>query len=345
LVSEKFFSILAILFGIGMAITFERTLERKGRFGSLYIRRLIGLFIIGISHALLFYAGDYIGNYALLGFILMFFCNRKPATILIMSMIILLIPIFMIAPRIFQQPPANQQVQTEQAQKQEKMLQQRINKYNQRSVQIYGHGSISEIFKLRYRETISQYRSLMFVGWKLLSMLFLGLWCWKKGIVKSLQENLNFIRKIMWISLIIGVTGNAVSLYGEVASSGLGPYFELVAFMGQEFGAPALGIFYITGIVLLYYGGIGVKILNLFGPVGRMAMSNYVFQSIICTTLFYSYGFGLYYKTSYAMNVLLALVLFIIQIIVSHLWFKKFNYGPLEWLLRTFMYGRWGVAP
>ncbi len=71
-----------------------------------------------------------------------------------------------------------------------------------------------------------------------------------------------------------------------------------------------------------------------------MAMSNYVFQSMVCTTLFYAYGLGLYGKTGYAVNVLLALALFSLQLWLSRLWFRKLEYGPLERLLRTFQYGR-----
>lgn len=339
-VSEKFFSILALLFGIGMAMTFDRVRERKGRFVPLYVRRLIGLFIIGISHALLFYAGDYIGNYALLGVIALVFCYLKPAVILPASLAVLLVPVFLSAPGILQQPAADRQTRVEQARERENMLRERVKKYNQKNIRIYGHGSVADIFRLRFRETISQYLSLMYVGWKLLSMILLGIWCWKKGIVKFWGEHLGFIRKTMWISLIIGIAGNALSLYGSVASPGPSPFLELLEMIGQEIGAPALGVFYVSGIVLLYHAGAWLKILRLFGPVGRMAMSNYVVQSIVCTTLFYSYGFGLYHQTSYAANLLLALALFGVQIVVSRLWLKKFGYGPLEWLLRTFMYGR-----
>jgi len=111
LVSEKFFSILALLFGIGMAITFDRTRSRQDRFVPLYARRLLGLFLIGISHALLFYAGDYIGNYALLGVLALGFCYLKPAWILPAGLAVLLIPVLVSAPAILQQPTADPQFQ------------------------------------------------------------------------------------------------------------------------------------------------------------------------------------------------------------------------------------------
>ncbi len=337
-VSEKFYSILALLFGIGMAIIFERTRLKKAHFGSIYIRRLIGLFIIGITHALLFYAGDFIGNYAILGFFLIFFKNRKSKTILIFSIIILLFPVFKRIHTVLTFQPPNQTVQsTLSPEDLAKIRQERINRLIQKSVNTYGNGTISQIFTLRLKETRLQYSSLPFIGWKILSMFLLGLWCWKKGIVQSLAQNLNFIKKVMWISLIIGVLGCSFNLYNQLIPS-RNLYLHILAFLGNQLGAPALGIFYITGIILLYYNGIGKKFFSLFSSVGRMAMSNYIFQSLIFTTIFYSYGLGLYYKTGYTLNLLFVIVFFPLQVILSNLWLKKFKYGPLEWVLRAFVY-------
>jgi len=340
LVSEKFFSILALLFGIGMAITFERTRKRGGRFLPLYLRRLAGLALIGVSHALLFYAGDYIGNYALLGLIALGFCYLRPAVLLPASLAVLLVPVLMSAPAILQPPEPDAPVRAEQLRQQEQALRARIQRYNQQRVQTYGRGSMAEIFRLRFRETVSQYLSLMFVGWKLLAMILLGLWCWKQGIVRSLEQHAGFIRKTMWVSLLVGLAGNALSLYGAISPPTGAPVLELLALLGQEIGAPALGLFYVTGIVRLLQSGRGLKVWQWFGPVGRMAMSNYVFQSVVCTTLFYSYGLGLYYRTGYALNILLAVALFGAQAWLSRSWFQRFEYGPLERLLRVFMYGR-----
>jgi uncharacterized protein len=115
---------------------------------------------------------------------------------------------------------------------------------------------------------------------------------------------------------------------------------QFAAFVGQELGAPALGIFYMCAITLLFFSGPGHRILDALAPVGRMAMSNYVFQSIVCTSIFYSYGLGLYDRTTYGENVLIALGVFVLQLIVSHAWLRRFSFGPLEWVLRSFVYLR-----
>ena len=341
LVAEKFFSILSVLFGIGMAILFERALDKGASFLSLYLRRLVGLFAIGITHALTLYSGDFIGNYAVLGLFLIFFSKARPRTLLAWSAITLLVPCLMMAPGLHSRPPESpvgqeQQAQEARQQKRQEALDRRI----QESTRVYGHGTVSEIFRLRSREVVYQYSSLLFVGWKMFSMFLLGLWCWRTGLVKSIEQRLPFVRLVMWISLVIGLVGCSLSLRGEMAAADQGAAMQLAAFVGQELGAPALGIFYMCAITLLYFSGLGRRLLGALAPVGRMAMSNYVFQSIVCTSIFYSYGLGLYGRTTYGENVLIALGMFVLQLVVSHAWLRRFSFGPLEWVLRSFVYLR-----
>ena len=80
------------------------------------------------------------------------------------------------------------------------------------------------------------------------------------------------------------------------------------------------------------------KIRQALAAVGKMALSNYVFQTIICTTLFYSYGFGLYNKTSPSQNIGIVLLIFLFQLLFSRWWMARFRFGPIEWLWRSLTY-------
>ncbi|HSV88624.1 MAG TPA: DUF418 domain-containing protein, partial [Bacteroidales bacterium] len=75
-------------------------------------------------------------------------------------------------------------------------------------------------------------------------------------------------------------------------------------------------------------------------PVGKMALTNYLLHSIICTTIFYGYGFGLIGQIGAFQGVLLAIVIFIVQIPLSRFWLSRFYYGPFEWLWRILTYGK-----
>ncbi len=202
---------------------------------------------------------------------------------------------------------------------------------------VYGRGTVAEIFRLRAREVVFQYSSLLFVGWKLFAMFLVGFWCWCSGLVPALERRLPFVRRVMWIALLVGLAGCSLGLYGERAAGG-GAALQLGAFVGQEFGAPALAIFYMAALVLLYFGGVARPLLDALAPVGRMAMSNYVFQSLVCALLFHSYGLGLFGRTSNLENVLIAVGLCAVQVLLSRAWLQRFAFGPLEWLLRRFVY-------
>ncbi len=332
---------------------YQRATDRGVRFGPLYLRRLAGLFAIGLAHALLLYAGDFIGNYALLGLPLFLFRNVRPRALLAWSAIVLLVPCLIMAQGMLARPAAAPAAQGEQAgagqtpaptdetrQAQEARRQQRREAMQRRideSVAVYGRGTAAEIFRLRAREVVLQYSSLLFVGWKLFAMFLVGLWCWRTGLVPALERRLPFVRRVLWISLLVGLAGCALGLYGERAAGG-GAALQFGAFVGQEFGAPALAIFYMAALVLLYFGGVARPLLDALAPVGRMAMSNYVFQSLVCALLFHSYGLGLFGRTSNLANVLIAVGVGVVQILLSGAWLRRFSFGPLEWLLRRFVY-------
>jgi len=103
-------------------------------------------------------------------------------------------------------------------------------------------------------------------------------------------------------------------------------------------GAPALSLFYAAAILLLVQREGWQKRLAPLAAVGRMALSNYLLQSVICTTIFYSYGLGLYGRVGPAVGVGLTVVIFLIQIILSVWWLRRFQFGPMEWVWRSLTY-------
>jgi uncharacterized protein len=84
----------------------------------------------------------------------------------------------------------------------------------------------------------------------------------------------------------------------------------------------------------------GQKLLSPLKYVGKMSLTNYLFQSILCTFIFYSYGLGLYGSFQPFHGLLLVIVIYAVQIILSKVWLSHFHYGPMEWLWRMGTYGR-----
>jgi uncharacterized protein len=105
-------------------------------------------------------------------------------------------------------------------------------------------------------------------------------------------------------------------------------------------GGPAQSLAYVGAFALLSQIAPGKRLIALLAPVGQMALSNYLLQSIVCTLIFYGYGLGLSGSLGAAQGLLLTFVIFGLQIPLSHFWMRRFRYGPAEWLWRTLTYMR-----
>jgi len=93
-------------------------------------------------------------------------------------------------------------------------------------------------------------------------------------------------------------------------------------------------------IVLAWTSGAGARVLGVFAPVGRMALTHYLGQSLVCSLLFYGYGLGLFGTLGRAAQTGIVLGVFALQIAISHAWLSHHRYGPMEWTWRWLTYGR-----
>lgn len=107
-------------------------------------------------------------------------------------------------------------------------------------------------------------------------------------------------------------------------------------------GTYLLAIGYIALFTLIYLAKDETKLAQAFVSMGRLSLTNYLMQSIIFTSIFYGYGFGLFGKLGVAVGLLLAIVVYIVQLYISGIYTKRFSIGPVEWLLRKFVYLRQG---
>ena len=107
---------------------------------------------------------------------------------------------------------------------------------------------------------------------------------------------------------------------------------------GQAIGAPAFAAAYVSGLSLLSLKESGAKLLAPISKVGRMALTNYVLQSVVCSILFNGYGFGLYEKIGAAGLWGITFAIYLCQIPLSAWWLSRFQFGPLEWLWRLLTY-------
>lgn len=329
-VQMKFITMFSFLFGFGMIIMMERAEEKGQKFGPIYIRRLLALLLFGTIHAFFIWDGDILTEYALLGFILFLFRKRRPKTLLIWAIVfyaLFALPVALATMIPFQESAEMAEYQAEMAAESEQNAKQ--------ALQNYGEGTFMEIAKQRihdrmYYMSMNGMASLnpilyFYVNIPYFSMFLLGAYFAKRKILHRPNDFKSSLRKLWIISFVVGLPSNIV--YG---------FYESEAFL--LLGAPFLMLFYVISVVFLLKFAWGKKILMPFAAVGRTAFTNYMMQSVIATTLFYNYGFGLYGKVNPFLGLFISLGIFIGQLIISNYWLKYFRYGPLEWIWRIATY-------
>ena len=108
-----------------------------------------------------------------------------------------------------------------------------------------------------------------------------------------------------------------------------------------RFATPlALGLLYLAGLVLLFQHPGWRRLIVPLAPLGRMALTHYIGQTIIAIVLFYGVGFGLGARFGLVGTVVAGLVILALQLAASHWWLARFQFGPLEWLWRSLTYLR-----
>lgn len=174
---------------------------------------------------------------------------------------------------------------------------------------------------------------------KILAMFLLGFYAYRRSYFQNLSNHLPFIRQVLKYGLILGLIGNLAfaALAGKEAV--LPPTIVgIIGVVTYAFGVPALALFYIALVMILWQKTWWRRFLSFLAPVGRMALTNYLLQTVICVFIFYGYGLGQFGKFGAGTATLIAFAIFLFQIIISALWLKYFSYGPMEWIWRQLTY-------
>lgn len=334
----KFYSIFAFLFGLGMAIQLNRSQEKGTRFVPFFLKRMLVLLLIGLFHAYLFWVGDILILYSVLGIVLaLLFRKCRPRTLVIWTLIFLIIPILINAALYGLVELSSEKMMTEMFSEQERVMQASA----ETADRIYATGSFMDITRQRAGDMNFVFSTWLFMGFNVLAMVTFGLAIGKMRIFDNIAANLPLIRQALIVSLTVGVTGNLLYVIAGESARRFIPSLPLIAsLVGQTFGAPAFALFYMSGLILLAQRSSWQTRLAPLASVGRMAITNYLLQTVICTSLFYGYGLGLYGKMGVAAGILLTVLIYSMQIPVSTWWLKRFRFGPVEWLWRTLTYGQ-----
>jgi uncharacterized membrane protein YeiB len=172
-----------------------------------------------------------------------------------------------------------------------------------------------------------------------MSVFLIGYWFIRSGVMRNVQVHLPMFRKLAFIVLPAGVLLSAVCLW-IAPNRIIGNDTPYQIAINLRMFAGLLGALGYLGLVTVLMQGSAAKWLSWLAPAGRMALTNYLMQSVLMGLFFYGYGLG-HYGMGRAGQFAFVLVVFAAQVVLSHIWLRYFRYGPFEWLWRSITYWRW----
>jgi len=335
LAEGKFYPLFSMLFGAGFALMYERAVERGQGFWSVYLRRLMVLLAFGLVHMLLIWSGDILLTYALVAFLMVLFFRRTPASRLPKWAVV-----FLLLPTVVQLGlfgllalvPADaavevqQQFATELASTREIVAQ---------AAAIYANGSFIEAVGQRLDDLLFLLSSFLFWIPPILGFFLIGRWLIVTGRLADPERHADFFSTLMKLGFLLGLPLSVLAGWLIWQENLIQPTARLA--LGSAclaFGAPLLALGYLATVVLNRHR------LTWLAPAGRMALTNYLMQSLFWTWMIYGYGLGLGPRIPPALTPVLVAAFFALQIVVSRLWLERFRFGPAEWLWRSLTYLR-----
>lgn len=337
----KFYVIFSMLFGFGFFVFMNKIADSPDTVLPLFRRRLFFLLLFGLAHITLLWAGDVLLYYALAGFLLIPFRNTSDKKIFKWAVVLILLPVLLmtfitLGFSLASNVPAVESSMNSSFQIGVDSTRDLI----ERVTQVYSTGSFSEIISMRVTEYLNLLSGSLFSFVPVvLGMFLIGFLAARKGILSNYNDHFSLFKRIFWWGLSIGVVTSALYAYAfQKAILMLPSASTFLTTSMHIIGGFALGMCYVSLIAILFIKGKAGFFRKYLAPVGRMALTNYLMQSIITAFLFHSYGLGLYGNVEVWQGIVLTVAIFAFQIGFSQWWLSLFQFGPFEWLWRSLTY-------
>lgn len=334
--NEKFMGLFSLLFGASVVL-FTDKVEEKGRSAlAFHMRRNAWLLVFGLLHAYLLWVGDILVTYALCSVWLFFVRKWSARSLFIASGASMLLLLLVDALMGLSLPYWTAEDLTEfaafwtpgSATIAEEVASMR--------------GSWSDQMAIRVPGALTmQTEYLPMLALRATAMMLLGMGLYKAGV-------LNGSRGQRWnggLAIIGMAVGVAITRWGfhfsEAREWSMNVFFNGSLF--RSLGMVFLVMGYVGGILWLCGGAKRDWLERWIAPLGRMALTNYLAQTVICTTLMYGHGFGMFGSLGRAQLWFVVLPIWGVQVIASKWWMDRFAFGPIEWAWRSLTH--WRVQP
>ena len=331
LADGKFIAIFAMLFGAGIIIVAGPSTNAASMVARMHFRRMTALLVVGLLHAYLLWYDDMLVPLALCG-VLVFRTRGLPARRLIVLGLLALavaiaIPVFLTRSAMVHRPsdlavwqlrwmPFPENIARETAQYRGSWRQQMAHR-------------APAAFQVETWEFVTRF------GWQVGGLMLIGMGLFKLGVFTA-ARSAKFYARLAAIGFAGGLLLNAVALRHNLATEWDVVAFALVSQPLNSAGNFLVGLGWIGIVMLVCRRGFRSRAL---ASVGRLALTNYLLQTVICTTIFYGHGFGAFGRIHRAGQLAIVMAIWIVQLVASTLWLRYFELGPVEWALRWSIFG------
>jgi uncharacterized protein len=315
LAQGKFYLLFAFLFGYSLTLILK---SRSTNSIKMYLRRLVGLALLGAGHAYLFFIGDILMSYALLGLVLLLFIGRSMRTVLFASVFSYLIGLVLLTLVFFEtlgtESSAGGFISNPDA------LDKALT------------GSFLDSVVGRANAIPEALLVQLFINWfPAMSMFLLGLAAGRIGLLSDPTKNKTLWRKCVIVGVFVGLPAGIASAWLALVPEDPNGVYGIAGVVVGFALAPALSAGYVGAIALLSHR----RFMSYTEPAGRMSLTGYLGESILLAAIFCGWGLGLFGLLSLTQALIVALSVWIALEIFAKLWLRNFAYGPFEWILRS----------
>jgi uncharacterized protein len=315
LAQGKFYLLFAFLFGYSLTLILKSHSTNSIK---MYLRRLVGLALLGAGHAYLFFIGDILMSYALLGLVLLLFIGRSMRTVLFASVFSYLIGLVLLTLVFFEtlgtESSAGGFISNPDA------LDKALT------------GSFLDSVVGRANAIPEALLVQLFINWfPAMSMFLLGLAAGRIGLLSDPTKNKTLWRKCVIVGVFVGLPAGIASAWLALVPEDPNGVYGIAGVVVGFALAPALSAGYVGAIALLSHR----RFMSYTEPAGRMSLTGYLGESILLAAIFCGWGLGLFGLLSLTQALIVALGVWIALEIFAKLWLRNFAYGPFEWILRS----------
>jgi uncharacterized protein len=335
LIDGKFYSIFSLLFGIGFGFFLAKGNDGLWRF----YRRMLILLVIGWLHLRYLWAGDILFLYAVLGLLLPLFRGLSDRALLLTAAALILSPIAIDAAVVLTHTRFDPVAP--------------LLRFLEASDARYGNSTFEALLAVAdggWKEFVHAGER----GWlfrfvhlvesnrlpKVLGLFLLGLWVSRRQLFVHLEQHAPLLRRLCIAGFLIGLPSSVFMAWANAHAAYPPDPSALLRTASYAFSVVPLAIAFASGFALLWRNGTWQHRLRILAPMGRMALTNYLMQTIIALLLFYGIGLGWGMRLSALQFEGLALAVFLVQVLWSHWWLARFQFGPFEWAWRSLTYGK-----